>query len=126
MTSRVCAQCARILPVTAFSVRPDGTAFRVCDRCREYRKGRARKLNARRSSVPKGKKIQRVRTGAMDGWTEWHPLPFDVLSNMPDDELNEYCRWWQKANPIRWDLIAERLLSAYREVERTPNIEGLS
>ena len=46
----------------------------------------------------------RRRYGAIKDWTEWHPLPFEILSRLSDKNHRLYCEWWCKAHPLKMNI----------------------
>lgn len=100
-----CSRCKQILPVTEFyRIRRDresrGSYCRQC--VAEYSGHSYTGLHNSASS-------DKPRTGAMDGWTEWHRLPYDTLYAMGEEEHAEYCAWWCKAHPIDVEKLANAL-----------------
>lgn len=48
--------------------------------------------------------VMRRRYGAIKDWTEWHPLPYEILSRMSDKNHRLYCEWWCKAHPLNMNI----------------------
>lgn len=42
--------------------------------------------------------------GAIKDWTEWHPLPYEILSKLSDKNHRLYCEWWCKAHPLNMKI----------------------
>lgn len=93
---KLCIRCERILPLSEFyRVRREGSSRgSYCRECLAEYNGRAY------TGIHNSASSDKPRTGAMDGWTEWHRLPYDTLYAMGEEEHAEYCHWWCKAHPI--------------------------
>lgn len=76
-----CITCGKVLPYRKFVAsryRADGYTSR-CKKCYTVFSNRQKNPYTGRM------------TGIMDGWTEWHPLPYDVIAKMCDAEHRIYC-----------------------------------
>lgn len=119
MMKKKCSRCKRFLPLDKFNrnrANKDGFQY-LCRECtivyhKQYRDMMAKKRKPKKPPFSGSAS----RTGAMDGWTEWHELPPEVIAAMGEKENKEYCEWWCKAHPVDFSKIAERFLVALQNI----------
>ena len=68
--------------------------------CRKWRERNKEKQN----EYMRQYMAMRRKFGAIKDWTEWHPLPFEILSRLSDKNHRLYCEWWCKAHPLNMNI----------------------